>query len=148
MTKKEFDYLLLKFENKQCSIEEENLLFQFYNDFQKNNKMASWKFSEIEEARIRILKRLNTTIESHQITSKNVINWRKLASVAAIFVGFVSITILFFANSEVSQTPENNITLQLQDGTIKVLNEPTSNVKVLNTNGQVIGKQKGGSVDL
>lgn len=143
MTKKEFDDLLLKFENKQCSIEEENILFQFYNDFQKNNKMASWKLSEKEAARVRILKRLNSTIDSNQTPSKNVINWRKLARVAAIFIGFVSITILFFANTEVSQTSENNITLQLQDGTIKVLNGPTSNVKVLNTNGQVIGKQKG-----
>ncbi|MCG1035413.1 FecR family protein [Polaribacter sargassicola] len=142
MTKKEFEDLLLKFEQQQCSTEEKNVLFQFYNDCQKNNRIASWEFSEKEAARIRILKRLNATIENNQTTQKKIINWQKLSSVAAVFIGFV-FTMLFFTNNKVSKSLENNITLQLQDGTVKVLNGQTSNIKVLNANGQVIGKQKG-----
>jgi len=146
MTKKEFYNLLLKFENKECTAEEENLLFQFYNRFQNENKMGSWNLSEKEAARIRLLKRINAVVHNSKNQQVKTFNWRKIASIAALFIGFGLIAGVYFNKNTVNNIPENAITLELEDGTIKVINENSSAIQVLNNEGQIVGKQEGGKL--
>ncbi len=142
MTKKELYDLLSKFEKGTCTTEEENLLFQFYNEFQKKDNMASWSLSEKEDARIRLLKRLNFTIHNSQVKEIKRIEWRKMASVAALLIGFAFIGFLYIKNTVPCYVPENAITLQLEDGSVKVIKEDGA-IQVLDVNGQIVGKQKG-----
>lgn len=146
MTKKEFYNLLLKFENKECTAEEENLLFQFYNRFQNENKMGSWNLSQKEAARIRLLKRINAVVQNSKNQQVKTFNWRKIASIAALFIGFGLIAGVYFNKNTVNNIPENAITLELEDGTIKVINENSSAIQVLNNEGQIVGKQEGGKL--
>ncbi|ALJ06503.1 hypothetical protein APS56_15770 [Pseudalgibacter alginicilyticus] len=143
MTKKEFYDLLLKFEKKECTAEEENLLFQFYNSFQNNNRMSSWNLSEKEEARIRLLKRINTVVHNSKKQQVRTFNWIKIASIAALYLGFGFIGFLYFNKSTTNNIPKDAITLQFEDGTIKVINENSGAIQVLNNEGQIVGKQEG-----
>ncbi|WP_111310085.1 FecR family protein [Confluentibacter sediminis] len=142
MTKKELYDLLLKFEKGECTTGEENLLFQFYNEFQKKDSMASWDLSEKEDARIRLLERINSTIQSSQVKRIKRIEWRKIASIAALFIGFAFTGFLYINNNLTAYIPENAITLQLEDGSVKVIKVDGA-IQVLDVKGQIVGKQKG-----
>ena len=144
MTKKEFDDLLLKFENNECTIGEKNLLFQFYDDLQKEDKMALWNLSEKEETRIRLLRRINNSIRASEEKQIPKINWKKHQAIAAVFICFITAGYLFFqlpkAPSDI--LPKDAITLQLEDGTIQIL-EKDGTVKIQNTNGHIVREQNG-----
>lgn len=144
MTKKEFDDLLLKFENNDCTIGEKNLLFQFYDDLQKEDKMALWNLSEKEEIRIRLLRRINNSIRTSEEKQTPKINWKKYQAIAAVFICIITAGYLFFqlpkAPSDI--LPKDAITLQLEDGTIQIL-EKDGSVKIENKNGHIVGQQNG-----
>ncbi|MFH7017282.1 FecR family protein [Flavobacterium sp. FlaQc-47] len=144
MTKKEIDDLLLKFENNDCTTGEKNLLFQFYDDLQKEDKMASWNLSEKEETRIRLLRRINNSIRTSEEKQTQKISWKKYQAIAAIFICFITAGYLFFQLTKAPSDilPKDAITLQLEDGTIQIL-EKDGTVKIQNTNGHIVGEQNG-----
>jgi len=144
MTKKEFYDLLLKFENNDCTIGEEKLLFQFYDDLQKKDKMGSWTLSEKEETRIRLLRRINNSIQAPQEKQTKKINWKRYQSIAAVVICFMAAGYLFFqlTGTPSDILPKDAITLQLEDGTIHIL-ENDGTVKIQNKNGDIIGQQNG-----
>lgn len=144
MTKKEFYDLLLKFENNDCTTAEKNILFQFYDDLQKEDKIASWSLSEKEETRIRLLKRINNSIQNPKEKQIQKINWKKYQAIAAVFICFVALGYLLFQLVKTPSVvlPKDAITLQLEDGTIQIL-EKDGSVKIQNKNGQIVGQQNG-----
>jgi len=144
MTKKEFYDLLLKFENNDCTTGEEKLLFQFYDDLQKKDKMGSWSLSEKEETRIRLLRRINNSIQTPQEKQTKKINWKRYQSIAAVFICFMAAGYLFFqlTRSPSDILPKDAITLQLEDGTIHILGKDGT-VKIQNKNGDIVGQQNG-----
>lgn len=144
MTKNEFYDLLLKFENNDCTTAEKKLLFQFYDDLQKEDKMASWSLSEKEETRIRLLKRITTSIQIPQEKQIQKSNWKKYQSIAAVFICFMTAGYLLFQFTKMpsDMLPKDAITLQLEDGTIQIL-EKDGSVKIQNKNGHIVGQQNG-----
>ncbi|WP_420603087.1 hypothetical protein [Flagellimonas sp.] len=144
MTKKEFFDLLVKFEQGKCSKEEENLLFNFYESFQKDNVMDSWNLPEKEQAKIRLLDRIGHSIANDETPQKRKWVLTKLSRAAAIFIGLIGLGYIYLQISSQPELtiPEGAITLELQDGSIKIIQE-TGDEKVLDQNGKVIGEQKG-----
>lgn len=126
-----------------------------------------------EEDKNHILTQVNdkTSLKTYQETRSDLNNdrdkqWKKLESLsvkktkvvtpkfiiryAAIFVGLAILSgYLFYQISGVSdpsvQIPDNVITLELEDGSIKVI-DPTGGNKITNTKGEVIGVQNKDSI--
>lgn len=144
MTKKEFFSLLEKYENGACSAQEVSLLFQFSREAQQKDFKSSWSVTEEEQARVRLLKRIMDTIETDDATStdrKTHLFWR----IAAICIILVGVGFLYWqiTNQPVSvQIPTHSITLELEDGTLKVLDEH-GGTTVRDKKGNIIGQQTG-----
>lgn len=143
MTQKEFTSLLIKFEKGNCSNEEQNLLFEFYSNFQNKDRMASWDLSKKEEVRIRLLNRINKTITNNNTYQPQKTNWKLLIGVAASFIVFLTIGVLYWStiNNKIV-VPKDAITLELEDGTIKIIEEDGT-AKVFDKNGTIVGQQNG-----
>ncbi|MBT9187599.1 FecR family protein [Zobellia russellii] len=140
MTKKEFFSLLDKHENGTCSKKEKELLLEFCDKAQGKNKMDSWNLLETEQTRIRLLKNITTALklsETRTINSKKI-SWRYLGAIAATFIGLIAIVYLFQKNNSL---PNNMITLELEGGSLKVLDEH-STTKLFDEQGKLFGKQK------
>ncbi|MEO1010421.1 MAG: FecR domain-containing protein [Bacteroidota bacterium] len=147
MTKKEFFDLVGKFVAGKSSESEKKLLFDFYEKLQSNNIMDSWSFTEEEEARLRLLRRIKTTLKTSEAktSARRRINTQKVWRVAAIFIGFIVSAYFLFQYSSSHQpvyVPENAITLELENGNIEIIEEDGT-TKILNKNGTVVGQQKG-----
>lgn len=74
--------------------------------------------------------------------------WRKYVSIAALFIGVIASSYIYWQN-QISDNPilipTDAITLELEDGSIEILNEDGSK-KVVDKNGKVIGQQMGGRI--
>ena len=71
--------------------------------------------------------------------------WRIAASVAALFIVFIAISGLYMQNAKSSTSdinPGNAITLQLEDGSVKII-EDNGTAKITDKNGTVLGRQTG-----
>lgn len=142
MTKQEFFNLLSKYEAGNCSKQEEKLLFYYYEQFQSNDIISGWSDEEIEQSRVSILRKINTTI------NKEVpkINWKKRLAVAASIIGFIGLTGLFYKiHFSQNNIPTDAITLKLQDGSIQVI-EPNEATKLFDVDGQLIGEATANSL--
>jgi transmembrane sensor len=73
--------------------------------------------------------------------------WFKYAAMIAVFVGTGYIYINgFFNNDPIISIPDEVITLQLDNGNIKIISDKV-NEKIVNTNGKVLGIQTGNTID-
>ncbi len=138
MTKKEFFELVQKFENGQCTEQEENILFQYCNDVQAKDFLLSDK----EQTRIRLLKRILSSINNpkiDQVRPKRRIFWYA----AAVIIGLITSGYLYLLLSPGLDTPPANmITLEHEDGRIEILTEHESK-SVLDESGNVVRQQQG-----
>lgn len=140
MTKKEFFNLIKKFEQGTCSPSEELLLKRYCEEVQIKGFEDSWDLSEKEETKVRLLNRIMDTIEaSIPIQRKRSKVWQ-IAAVCAVLVATGFIYFNVFSSSNIIPPPDDVITLQMQDGTIKIIKENGSG-KILGANGNVVGKQ-------
>lgn len=137
MTEKEFQRLLEKHEKGLCSSQEENLLNQFLDSFQRPVDNSNWSEREQKETGEHIYQKINQRISTSQTTtfSKNT-NWLWWA-LAALLISFgVYWAVQKFHESEKPQKEEvpviyANLTtkeneqkeLKLSDGTLITLNE-------------------------
>jgi len=137
--------LLNKFLKNTISRDERNVLEKFEQDL-KSKQIEPNFSSDIEKAAMQKLLWWNISdginVESKKWQSTN---WVIAASVAAIFIGALSISYLFTNDSSAPSsdlTSENVITLQLEDGSLKTI-EDNGTAEITNNDGVVLGRQKG-----
>lgn len=143
MIQKDFLDLLTKFEKGKCSEKEKDILFDLYSKLQKNDRMDSWEMSQKEEARIRLLLRINKTIADSETIGVQKTNWKRLGGVAAVFIGFLTIGMIYLNRSiKRNPIPFDAITLELGNGTIKILEDENVSIST-DRKGNVLIEQKG-----
>lgn len=144
MTKKEFLDLLEKFEHDKCSEKEKSLLFEFYDSFQSRNGIETFSLSQKEQARVRLLQRIENSLKIAETKQLKQRKWRRFSRYAAVLIGLITSVYLYLEINSFAQTniPEGAITLELEDGTIEII-EIDGSIKVLNKDGAVVGQQKG-----
>ncbi|NBC24756.1 MAG: hypothetical protein GVX78_03980 [Bacteroidetes bacterium] len=137
MTKKEFQELLEKHENGLCTSQEEKLLNQFLDSFQRPADNTNWSEREQKETGERIFQKVNQRISTSNTTTFSIkTNWLWW-TLAALLIGFgVYWAVQIFNEREKTQkegapviyanvtTKENERKeLKLSDGTLITLNE-------------------------
>ena len=145
MTKDEFLKLAKKHQQGECSKKEENILFSFCDQAQFKNLISTWHISEEEQTRIAILKRIRSTIKASEGGKTKASKYLKLKAFAAVFIGLMLSSYLYLQHASHTKTsrPTNQITLELEDGSIKVIDEQSDSNTFLNKKGHVLGTQKG-----
>ncbi|MBM1105633.1 DUF4974 domain-containing protein [Aurantibacter crassamenti] len=81
-------------------------------------------------------------ISKHLNSTQKVKNWKLVSAVAAVFLGVITVSYIYWSptGGKLNSIDENAITLELDDGTVKVLNEG-SVVDVFDKSGAVLGRQ-------
>lgn len=136
MTKEEFQKLLEKYENGQCTPSEEKLLDQFLASFQQPLDTSTWSKQEEEVTGKRIFESINRKIASTETSTSNT-NWNWvwwILSVLIIGLGIywafqkfyggkkqVKEDPIIYANLETKSNERKEV--RLNDGTIITLNE-------------------------
>lgn len=143
MQEEEFRKLLDKYLNGSISDKEKELLEKFNEELKSLNQELPFE----NEARKNAIKEtLWAGISSQKLKSKErkPSSW-KVPAAAAIFIGLI-ITSYFYLQSTTSNTPqiipENVISLQLEDGTLKIIKEGET-ASITDKNGNILGQQKG-----
>ncbi|WBL27021.1 FecR family protein [Zunongwangia sp. HGR-M22] len=137
MTKSEFFDLLEKFEKGTCSTSEVKLL-KHYCEKAQTKEESLWQLSNKEAVKIRLFKRILKTIED-QKPKQQSIGKRRYWSIAAVFIILLGSGVLlkqFFGEGEHRVFTEDQITLELPNGELKVIEKSDSNYS-LTSNGSV-----------
>ncbi|SIS46453.1 FecR family protein [Zobellia uliginosa] len=145
MTKKEFFDLIEKYNNNICSKEEEDVLFQYCKQVQVDDISKSWSLSKEERLRVKILSNIHSGVSDQNKRRNKIRKIKKASRIAAVFIGLLVSSYFFlfyFSKSETIALPENVITLELEDGTIKTIKE-NDTLSVFNQNGNLMGYQTG-----
>jgi len=140
MKEKEFRKLLEKSINGSLTEQEEIALEKFEEEYRIHKNENNFKDEESKNSlKETIWLDINKNIE---VSPKSTTKLWKVASVAIIAIG-----ILFFGSKYATQkrdsiklSPKDVITLELEDGTIKVLDEE-NNTPLFNASGSVVGRQ-------
>ncbi|WP_411029299.1 FecR family protein [Spongiimicrobium sp. 3-5] len=146
MQEQEFRNLLDKYLNGSISNEELEVLEKFKKELNSGNHEVNFKNKADKNA---LKESLWTAInaKTRNAKKKKFANW-KIATVAAVFIGLVSTAYFHLQNTTTAISnpiPANAITLELENGDIKVIKED-GKVEVLNAEGKVVGKQDGKSL--
>lgn len=145
MKERQFRKLLDKYLYGSISEEENDLIEEFEQSLKSKDDKPNFK-NEVEKRSIEksLWANINSQINVSAKKRKST-NWMTVTSVAAVFIGFLAIG-YFYTQNTISTTsdfnPENAITLQLEDGSIKII-EDIGTTKITDKNGTVLGKQKG-----
>ena len=142
MKEKEFRKLLDKSINGPLSEEERLVLEQFQERLAAGSDAAHFK-SQSDKVRLKESLWLNINKELNTAPKLKRESWKMLASIAAVFVGLLAIGYGIHNKQSVdSFVPKttNVITLELEDGTIKILEEDGS-ANVFNNSGSLVGRQ-------
>ncbi|RKR13275.1 FecR family protein [Maribacter vaceletii] len=140
MKEKEFRKLLEKSINGSLTEQEEIALENFEEEYRIHKNENNFKDEESKNnLKETIWSDINKNIDG---SSRSTTKLWKVASVAIIVLG-----ILFFGSKYATQksdsvelSPKDVITLELEDGTIKVLDEE-NNTPLFNASGSVVGRQ-------
>ncbi|MCK0147278.1 DUF4974 domain-containing protein [Arenibacter sp. F26102] len=143
MQEQDFRKLLDKYLEGSISENEKKLLKKFEEELISEDKSLHFK-SETDKKRFKNV--LWKGIMLNTIRGKRLhLNWRVVSSVAAILVGLLMVGYFYFQNSSQllnDAIPNNVITLESEDGSIKIIEENGS-VTLTNSDGSVLGKQAG-----
>tara|TARA_R110000764_G_scaffold64303_1_gene135379 strand:+ start:3223 stop:4341 length:1119 start_codon:yes stop_codon:yes gene_type:complete len=140
MREHEFRELLKKYLDGSISEEENNLLNQFNEEVSSANKNVQFK-NESDKKDIK--DSLWSEISTQGNLKKGKTNtWKLLAATAAIFIGVLGYNFINTNSSTSYNIPENAITLELEDGSLKIIEE-NGTVKVTDKTGAVLGQQNG-----
>ncbi|UJH66957.1 FecR family protein [Allomuricauda sp. SCSIO 65647] len=138
MQEKEFRRLMEKSINGSLTKEEEELLQKFQEELGKTSEPPIYN----EQGKAQMRESMWKVIENRTGPKpKKKINWRAV-SVAAIFIGAVGLMSLFYLTTDqkTNEIPQNAITLELEDGTIKIIEEGET-ADILNSKGGKLGRQ-------
>ncbi|MEX0312636.1 MAG: FecR family protein [Allomuricauda sp.] len=146
MQEQEFKKLLDKYLNGSISNQELELLEKFKQELNKTNKESHFKN---ESHKTTVKESLWASINAQTLDSKRRKStiW-KISAVAAVFLGLLTTAYFYLQNPSANADfviPENAITLQLENGDIKVINE-NGQIEVLDNEGKIVGKQDGKSL--
>ncbi len=144
MTEEEFKKLLEKQAEGTLTEREDLLLESFFEKMvQFNSEKESKNLTDRLETKKSIWKNVNAQIKFQGRGSNK--NWIFKTLAAAAVIGFIISGYLYLSDNESSKTiaiPENVITLELEDGTLNVIDE-TGVMTVTDVDGNIIGHQKG-----
>jgi len=144
MEEQEFRTLLDKYLNGSITNSEKNVLERFENELEFQNSEPAF-FSEKHKNEIKIALWKNIQKGAAKEKLIKMIRW---SAAAAVFIIFISIGHIYL-NSSSSKTsriiPENAVTLQLEDGTIRIVNN-NGQGNILDGQGKVVGQQEGASI--
>ena len=143
MQEQDFRKLLDKYLDGSISENEKRLLDKFQEELISENRSLNF-INETDKNRIK-----NAMWKSVMLNTKgeerSKLNWRLVTSLAAILVGLLVVGYFYFQNSSElhnSPIPNNVITLELEDGSTKIIDEHGS-VILTDSSGSVLGEQKG-----
>mgnify|MGYP003655711952 FL=1 len=146
MQEQDFRKLLDKYLDGSISENEKKLLNKFEEKLITENKSLHFK-SEIDKNRLK-----NVLWKSVMLNTvygeRSHLNWRVVTSTAAILVGLLMVGYFYFHNSSQfhnNAIPNNVITLELEDGSTKILEEH-GYVILTDSEGSVLGKQEGNAL--
>lgn len=142
MTEKKFKELLEKFFQGTLTTEEEKLLDNFDKEIFKRNKNLS-SFTDDQQK-----KQIKENIwDKINVSQTKRFNKKSIANIAAASLTLILVSTLYFYLS--SQTgnnslalPENEISLELEGGAVKIINE-NINQTIRDSHGNVVGRQSG-----
>ena len=140
MREHEFRELLEKYLDGSISEEENKLLNKFNEEVSSANKDLHFK-NDSRKKEIKDSLWEGISVQSDLKTGKTN-TWKILAATAAIFIGILSYNFFDTKPSTPYNIPENAITLELEDGSLKVIEE-NGTVKVTDKSGVVLGQQNG-----
>ena len=135
ISKKEWDELNLWFEQSKDT--------KTYNEYIKINYVIDDIMSEFntEKTKNSILKKIRK--DKRSVIILGATKYLKYAAIAVLFLGIVYFYQQgFFANDVEIISPNENITLQLENGNIEIINEDGSS-KIVDAQGNVVGSQNG-----
>ncbi len=144
MTKQQFLKLLNKLEKGTCSENEKELLFHFSEEVQQKEFNFFDDLSEKDKARIRVLKRINSSIHQNNNKSQEKAKQKRVWQIAVVVIGLLLSSYLFLqlVNNDDEIIINNQITLELEDGTIQIIEEKGSS-NIIDRKGNIVGKQNG-----
>ncbi|GLB50299.1 FecR family protein [Neptunitalea lumnitzerae] len=145
MTKKEFIELLDKFEKGECSEEEQKVLFKYCESIQISGLEYAWDLTEREEARIRLFARIQSTINETPVIATKKVSVKKIWYAAAAVLLLIASGSLYWRSTLGNEIPANAITLELEDGSIQIIEENGTN-SIVSSQGVVLGTQTGNSI--
>ncbi len=143
MDEKEFRKLLEKSLEGSLTKKEEDVLDTFQNNLKAKLNTNTFEDNlEKEAIKASIWTSIQQVIGLNSQYHRNSINWRRLATVAAVFIGFMICLVVYLkaSNNSIQTLTKDTITLELEDGTIKVLDDKT-NGHILDTSGKIVGAQ-------
>lgn len=145
MKEKEFKKIIEKYLKGTLS-EEERAIFEKFNDkLTSKAKDAGFK-DDAQKNNIR--EAVWSKLADFSNKKTKTASWKLVASAAAIFFGIMFTGYLYLQNTTVSIKtiiPENAIVLELEDGSIKVIQE-NGVTELTDKKGNILGKQKGSSL--
>lgn len=143
MGEKEFRKLLDKYLDGTISKEEREILEEFERNMFSLRKVPHFRD---ESNRNDIKKSLWGDIKTKSKLNKvNIGIWRMAVASAAVLIGLMTIGYLYKYTTQTTSKkliPENVVTLELEDGSLKIIEEEGS-VQVTDKRGVVLGQQKG-----
>ncbi|AWW28831.1 iron dicitrate transport regulator FecR [Echinicola strongylocentroti] len=145
MSEKELYRLLDKMEQGTSSEEERQLLYRLYQKFQHTNTMEPWADSKVEASKKRLWNRINGSIGKPQKPGTQKVVWKRVVVAAAMMVGISLLGLFVLRTMAPGPVTKGQITLELPDGTVKVLDSEKSQ-PIHDHNGNKIGNQLGNQV--
>ena len=143
MHEKEFRKLLDKYLDGSISENEKKLMKKFEKEQIKENDSLHFK-NEIDKKKVKKALWENVKLNTEPSARLNF-KWRIATSIAAILVGFMMVGYFYLQNSSIlhnSAVPQNAITLELEDGSTKIIEE-NGTVTLTDREGSVLGQQNG-----
>jgi len=139
MQEQEFRKLMEKSIEGSLMENEGNLLNEFHDKLKKKTRQS---YFTDENHKIELKESIWKEVGKSAVPKNKVWTWRKVASIAASFIGILSISYIMWQqfNSDSTSIPENAITLELEDGTIKVISEDGA-ASVMDKQGKIVGTQ-------
>ncbi|MDD7887726.1 FecR family protein [Flavivirga sp. 57AJ16] len=147
MNKKEVKELFEKYINNKCSAEEKKLLNNFLDSYQ--NKEDLWNSSILGE-KDEFIKTSWSKIEA-KINAENKKTYSLLPYLkyAAVVVAFLSLGYFlqqaFFLKQTELIVPNENITIELDNGNIEIIDEQGA-LDIVDNKGNLVGTQKGNKI--
>lgn len=144
MNKKDFFNLVQKYNEGKCSKKELAFLYQFCEDTQFGDITETWNLSKEEKIKTHVFRNINSGILEHQKNKKTKILKIQTWSAAALVISICTVGYLYIQNSLFQGNPtalNTAITLELEDGTVKILSE-NSSFDIKNNEGKIVGTQK------
>lgn len=145
MQEREFRKLLDKYLKGTTSEKETELLAKFQKAMFARTSDSAFKHEEHKDFIEKSLwSGIQTKLDKNH-KKRKLPSWRITASIAAVFMGLVTIGYLSITNNTAdvqNHIQENVVTLQLEDGSIKVI-QSDGTTKIIGKNGIILGQQNG-----